>query len=32
MTTRNDSQLRTLVTNAQCLNSSHVNGMYQKEL
>jgi len=32
MTTHDDSQLRALVTNAQCLNSSHVNGMYQKEL
>ena len=27
-----DSQLRALVTNAQCLNSSHVDSSYQKEL
>jgi hypothetical protein len=32
MTTHADSQLRVLVTNAQCLNSAHVDGSYQKEL
>jgi hypothetical protein len=32
MTTHDDPQLRALATNAQCLNSSHVDGSYQKEL
>ena len=32
MRIHDDSQLRALLTNAQCLNSSHVDGIYQKEL
>jgi hypothetical protein len=32
MTTHDDLQLRALVTNTQCLNTSHVDGIYPKEL